>query len=184
MTYNIKINTYGSNIPVWDKDAPSSQRKRIGTLYPKELFNLLYFEGGDKYVKAYRIHFYSPSGPRFGTIYLNPEQGSVLNAYSSTFGGDEVYDLGITFNVRRQCRVFKGTSVVRYLYAGDKVVCSNSNSQGGETHPYRLRITGYIKNGTYYSSVRQHGTSHLWCDTDYEIGYSMYNQATTYATGW
>ncbi|GAB3807755.1 hypothetical protein [Virgibacillus kimchii] len=182
MAYNIHINTYGQNIPVWDRDAPSGQRTQVGTLLQNELFNRLYAQG-ERDVHAYRIHFYSPTGPRFGTIYTNPEAGGTSAAYT-THTADSITDIGQTFRVRRRCRIFRGTSRVEYIYSGDRVVIpSNNNSQGGESHPYRLYITGYIKNGVYHSAI-EHGASNLWCDTDYEIGYSMGHQVTTYSTRW
>ncbi|CQR48409.1 hypothetical protein BN1058_02778 [Paraliobacillus sp. PM-2] len=119
----------------------------------------------------------------FGTIYTNLEMGNYSKAYTSNYG-DKLYDIGYTFPVRRMCRIFKGTTVVAYLYAGGKVVCNPyDGSQGGEEHPYRLMIRGYIKNGKYYNATAEHGVNYLWFDTDYEIGYSMYNEATTYTTG-
>lgn len=55
----------------------------------------------------------------------------------------------------------------------------NSNSQGGESHPYRLMIHEYRKNGRYINATAKYLVAHLWCDTDYEIGYAMKNQITT-----
>lgn len=179
MAYNLHINLSFTDCPVYGS---IGGRDRVGTIRIGELFNNCYSVDGGTGTSVKRIHFYSPTGPRYGYLYEHPEDPTVP-AYTGRYR-TEVRDRGILFPVRRRCRIFKGTDRVDYIYPGNAVIIGNSNSQGGESHPYRLLIHEYRKSGRYINATAKYGVPHLWCDTDYEIGYAMKNQITTYAENW
>lgn len=160
----ICINGSGRQIPVYD---PNDSSKRVGTLYPWELFTR---------TGLHEIFFLSPEGRRYGEIDLYP--GSVVPAYQEqfSFGSHKSGTVeGVKFRVRRRCRIFTGETVWDYIYPGEEVVVHPENSFGGYEHPYRLKIEGWIS-----ESGATHSIADSWCDTDYEIGYSMYHEVTTY----
>ena len=143
------------NVPVYGTfDGAVNGYGKVGTIMEWELFTLIGGEG------IQRIWFYSPSGWRDGYV-----KGDTYDRLFSLAFEPSYY--GLMFKIRRQCRVFNHTTVIAYLYPGDYVLPS-INSVGGEQYPYRLKIDSYYKSGNHYS-----GTD-LWCDTDIEIGYSMY----------
>lgn len=183
------INKDGRTIPVfstgeqaWNAALYGSTTGKIGDIYPNELFvdtgEGYHPEGGDA-----RIGFYSPSGWRYG--YVKAKIYSWSNFFKPAYSGGYSYGWtsvgydaaqGYRFNVRRKCRIFSGTTEIDNLYAGDFIITDGS-SDGGYSYPYRLSIVGYQKASGASSGRR---VTDGWCDTDIEIGYSMYNEVTTY----
>nr|MDH3077255.1 hypothetical protein [Bacillus velezensis] len=81
---------------------------------------------------------------------------------------------GIAFKVlHRQSRIFSGTNVITTVKPGGKII-TDGYSSSGSSYPYRLSIKGYIHAG----STKYHKVTNGWCDTDLEIGKSMYNTVT------
>lgn len=176
-------NKLGYGVPVYATwDGAMGGYGQIGTIMPWELYA---YTGGEGSILT--CYLYTPSGWKWGYL---PAWDWWTGDYDPLFAMPFISDYSLTkwcnthntnhnlaFNVRRQCRIFKNTTIVNYIYPGD-CIFTDGKSDGGATHPYRLSITGYIKNGIHYSD------SNLWCDTDIEIGYSMYSNTTIYSPNW
>ncbi|MGG3737251.1 hypothetical protein [Aeribacillus pallidus] len=166
----------------WDyEDAapggPVGEISYLGTIYTNELFVQV-----DDYGSVWKVGIRSDNA-KFEYGYIPIVSGQNFDyAYGSLYdygyhtykdNYQQKYVSGYKFLIRRKCRIFNGTTEVTSIYPGDFVV-TDGNSNGGVSHPYRLSIKGYQKNGIFYA------LSNGWCDTDIEIGYSMANEATTY----
>ncbi|MDC3413933.1 hypothetical protein [Terrihalobacillus insolitus] len=166
------INPYSQvRFPIWENaDYNDPNNDQLGEIYYKELWtsiNSCYYgcDTPDWAFSAARgwTKCYVPTG----------EWGADL-AYGEKYAQWSINSSRHVFYVRRKCRVFKGTTEMFSLYAGD-AICTDGKSVAGLTHPDRLNINGWRRNGVWTQT-----TSDYWCDTDINIGYSMYNEATVY----
>jgi hypothetical protein len=168
----LMINRSGKNIPVYSNDGMTSWGSQVGTVMANELFSYYgtYSEGNG----VVSIGFYSPSGWRQGYIKSSQATSSFLTAaYAKKYGED--FGVGYAFKVlHRQSRIFSGGNVITAVQPGGWVISDGSSSGIDNAHPYRLSIKGYMHSGgkTYYPVTN--GS----CDTDIEIGKSMYNTVT------
>jgi hypothetical protein len=169
----ISINDTGRSFAIYDFHSGA----KIGDLYNMELFVWAGYSMVSNYTGRYEdvYYAYTPSGWRMCRIFVGESTDYAYgSAFSSYYAQWAINSSRYVFYVRRQCRVFSGTTVIAYLYSGD-AICTDGNSFGGSTYPYRLSINGYRKGGTW-----TYGTG-LWCDTDIEIGYST--NPTVYGKG-
>jgi hypothetical protein len=184
MANTVHINRSGATVPVYQYQTGA----KIGDIYNKELF--VGFGDFNTVTRNQRVCFYSPSGWRNdGNITVDFSQGArITDAYHGDFSSgwssvtarNSVSPMsGFVFPVRRQCRIWSGSSHYDTIYSGDAIMCADSYSTAGATYQYRLSIVGYRKAGVW-TYVPYGG----WSDTDIEIGYSMYSQVTPYSTKW
>lgn len=158
----IGINKNGTTFPIYDFHTSA----QIGTL----LINELFVDAGYDMVsnangRSEAVYWaMTPSGWRMCRLYMVEYQGYDL-AYSRDKAHWTINSSRHVFNVRRKCRIFRGSTEITSIYSGDSI-CTDGNSYGGSTYPYRLSINGYCKGGKW---VYEEG---LWCDTDIEVGYS------------
>lgn len=165
----IFINRSGKSIPVYEEAFVKS--KQIGTIMPNELYVETGITGGG----SRPIALYTPNGWKLGytgETYIMPSN-SMVEAYSASKAYGKITQ-GYKFKVlHRQSRIFSGENVVASVQPGGYIV-TDGNSSGGQKKPYRLSIKGYIHAG----SSKFVPVTNAWCDTDLEIGKTMYNTVT------
>lgn len=157
------INDNTVSFPIWDSDSANTQ---LGNIYPGEIF-VIDMDRGSKPDYAYTAKL------GWTRCWIPLGEFGARRAYGSQFAQWSLNSSRYVFYIRRRCRIFRGTTLVTYLYPGDQI-CTDGNSDAGSTYPDRLSINGYNKGGKW-----TYGTG-LWCDTDINLGYSMKNEVTTY----
>lgn len=167
----ICINKKGSSVPVYSNYGLTTWGSKVGTVNSNELF--VFYGTFTEANGAVSIGFYSPSGWRQGYVKPSAATGAFLTkAYIAKYGTSA--HGGIAFKVlHRQSRIFSGTNVITTVKPGGKII-TDGYSSSGSSYPYRLSIKGYIHAG----STKYHKVTNGWCDTDLEIGKSMYNTVT------
>ncbi|MGN8842550.1 hypothetical protein ACTNDN_06970 [Niallia sp. HCP3S3_B10] len=168
-TIKIFINRSGKSIPIYQEAFVKS--KQIGTIMPNEL----YVETGQTGGGSRPISLYTPNGWKNGYTdeeYVMPSN-SMVKAYASSYAYGKISQ-GYKFKVlHRQSRIFSGENVVAAVQPGGYIV-TDGESSGGEKKFYRLSIKGYI----HANSSKFVPVTNGWCDTDLEIGKTMYNTVT------
>lgn len=166
----IYINDNQEKFPIWDS---TDAKQLLGYLYPKELFVDTYGYSGTK-----TPHYAYTSAKGWTKCWIPTGEYGALLAFGTQFDygysacGETVQ--GYVFKVRSACRVFEGTTFITRLYAGD-IVYTDGKSHAGLSYPYRLSIKGYKKSNGECKWLKNG-----FCDTDMEIGRTMYNETCVY----
>jgi len=164
MSLHFRINLGSKGYPVYSDVALT---KRIGTIAPRELY---VYRGSDMVIA---VSFYSPTGwEKIGYIASQPVSAA---AYKPEYKyGQYVGDYAFKV-AHRQTRIFSGKNVVAAVQPGGYII-TDGHSGAGSEHPDRLSIKGYIPAGGSINKPRY--VTDGWCDTDINIGKSMYNTIT------
>lgn len=162
------INDSPIRFPIWNEIDEDS---RWGDIYHGELFTSIY----SCYYGCNSQYFAYSAVMGWRKCHVAMGEYGASRAYGKQFAQWSMNSSRHVFYVRRKCRVFKGTKEQFSLYAGD-AICTNGNSTAGLTHPDRLLINGWRKNGVWTKT-----TSDYWCDTDINIGFS--SNPTVYGKG-
>jgi len=177
--YELKRNVSSQNLPVYGTTP--------GVIGPNEIFSVLYseFNGGDF---IYHISYYNASKGFSRGWLSHASMGYCAAVYTPEYGYYEMVDFfpgsigdlgkveGYKFQVRRKCRIFKGTKEITSIYPGDAIL-TDGMSNCGASYSDRLSIRLYRKNGKWYDDGE-------WCDTDTRIGKVMPSTITVYSTKW
>lgn len=156
--------------------ADTYTNERIGTLYPGEMFVDMDEAGSS------RPHYAYTSKKGWTRCYIPTGNWTVDLPFDSfhSFGWSACRETvqGYMFKVRSACRVFEGTTFVTRLYEGD-VIYTDGSSDAGATYPHRLSIRGYKKSNGECKWLKNG-----WCDTDMELGRTMYYESCVYGKFW
>ncbi|CAM4114358.1 hypothetical protein [Lederbergia lenta] len=169
----IRINLSGKGIKVYDgRSIPPNVGAQIGTITNRELYT--WIECNPNAQGYCLVKLYTPSGWKEGWAKgsdLSATNANLL-AYRQSYG--QLTGFGIRFKVlHRQSRIFTGKTKQTAVQAGG-FVYTDGKSTAGSDFPERLSIKAYQHSGS--SSVVP--VVNGWCDTDIDLGHSMYNTVT------
>ena len=161
----------------------------LAPIYPNEIYTWINDHSAGFDAMYRNVKFYRAATGKYQTGYVSchanmPGQYTQDHNYGVEYQNNKWVKLttptgqtvsGFRMNARSACRVFSGTSMITRVYSGDYVLADHG-SVAGESYPYRLKINGYVKNGTAYY-IGDNG----WCDTDVEIGNCTRSTSCIYA---
>ncbi|WP_061567303.1 hypothetical protein [Geobacillus stearothermophilus] len=149
--------------------------KRIGTIYPHELYGLNYLAGGD-YV-AFFIVFRDSSGYVRSGVLLEPPESARENAYRSKYSYGTITRNGktyYTFKMTRTENLYSVSGRKIGSVAAGQYVATIADPSSGDSNPHWLQVYYARSTSGYWDSLAADGADYGFVNVGLEDG-SMYN---------